>query len=406
MTVTQIVPEAATIDIDQLISNLRQRPALQPFDKGVMELCADISQRLFRDAEAKAFPELQALAFWMRKAELVRMAQEFRSLETEATVMVPRGLVFHVPPSNVDTIFVYSWLLAVLTGNINLIRISSRESAQTNILIRILQDAVANRPEEIRNATTIVQYPRDESINGALSLACDVRVVWGGDATVESFRKLPLSPHGKDLAFPDRYSFAAIRSDAYSNLGDEQRDALAQNFFNDTFWFDQMACSSPRLVIWCGPREESKSSSADLFRRLLAVIEKRQLQIASSTALNKFAFACRAILDQGAETYVSESNMTVLDLPNLDLLQRVHCGGGLLLQCAVSQLSDVEQFIARKDQTVTAFGWSADELRTFVRSLRGRGVDRIVPIGQALQFNRYWDGYDLFVEFTRTVYVR
>jgi hypothetical protein len=61
--------------------------------------------------------------------------------------------------------------------------------------------------------------------------------------------------------------------------------------------------------------------------------------------------------------------------------------------------------ITRKDQTITAFGWHSQELREFVRAILGRGVDRVVPIGQALQFNRYWDGYDLFTEFTRTIYV-
>src|SRR5229473_1854189 len=38
----------------------------------------------------------------------------------------PRGLVFHVPPANVDTIFVYSWALSALAGNRNVVRISPR----------------------------------------------------------------------------------------------------------------------------------------------------------------------------------------------------------------------------------------------------------------------------------------
>ena len=30
----------------------------------------------------------------------------------------------------------------------------------------------------------------------------------------------------------------------------------------------------------------------------------------------------------------------------------------------------------------------------------------MVPIGEALTFNRYWDGLDLMREFLRTVYVQ
>ena len=33
------------------------------------------------------------------------------------------------------------------------------------------------------------------------------------------------------------------------------------------------------------------------------------------------------------------------------------------------------------------------------------GIDRIVPMGKALTFNRYWDGYDLLAEMIRHVYV-
>ena len=61
--------------------------------------------------------------------------------------------------------------------------------------------------------------------------------------------------------------------------------------------------------------------------------------------------------------------------------------------------------IKRKDQTLSHFGFDHEEVRALARALNGRGIDRIVPIGRALQFHRYWDGYDLLRSFTRTVYV-
>jgi hypothetical protein len=39
-----------------------------------------------------------------------------------------------------------------------------------------------------------------------------------------------------------------------------------------------------------------------------------------------------------------------------------------------------------------------------VRAANGRGVDRIVPFGEALTFGRFWDGYDLLAELTRRVH--
>ena len=59
--------------------------------------------------------------------------------------------------------------------------------------------------------------------------------------------------------------------------------------------------------------------------------------------------------------------------------------------------------MARKDQTITAHGFTDEELTAFARSLHGRGVDRIVPFGEALSFGSLWDGYDLLAELTRTI---
>ena len=44
-----------------------------------------------------------------------------------------------------------------------------------------------------------------------------------------------------------------------------------------------------------------------------------------------------------------------------------------------------------------------EELAAFARSLQGRGIDRIVQFGDALEFSSLWDGYDLLAELTRTV---
>jgi hypothetical protein len=57
--------------------------------------------------------------------------------------------------------------------------------------------------------------------------------------------------------------------------------------------------------------------------------------------------------------------------------------------------------VVRRDQTVTHFGFTAPELTDFARAVAGAGIDRLVPIGEALTFAAVWDGYDLLREFTR-----
>ncbi len=37
----------------------------------------------------------------------------------------------------------------------------------------------------------------------------------------------------------------------------ENKAAVAQNFYNDTYFSDQNACTSPRIVVWAGKQREA-----------------------------------------------------------------------------------------------------------------------------------------------------
>jgi hypothetical protein len=316
-------------------------------------------------------------------------------------VLVPRGLVFHVPPANVDTIFVYSWLMSVLAGNRNVIRLSPRASEQTAIICRVFNEALAEAPAALKQNTVILRYGHEREITQAISAVSDVRILWGGDASVNELRSVPLPPHAKELTFPDRYSFAIMRTSRYQESDEEARDQLADRFFNDVFWFDQMACSSPRLLIWLGDAAVTNAASEDFLVRVRTRAQQRGYQVQPQTRINRFSFACRAAINGNATGYRDLGELVVLDVDTTLELNREHCGGGLLLQTRISALEELERFVSRRDQTMTYFGFDAADLA--VLAARLNGLDRIVPFGQALNFNRFWDGYDLLQELTRHV---
>jgi hypothetical protein len=208
------------------------------------------------------------------------------------------------------------------------------------------------------------------------------------------------------LTFPDRYSLAVVKAGAWLAQAAEERQGIAERFFNDTYWFDQMACSSPRVVIWCGQTEECVQASSEFYRELAAEIAKKGYALPAGPRLNKLTFAYRAILDEPVVAVEQAGpECTVLSLDEVSEFPRGHCGGGLLFQVRIENLLDMVRLIQHKDQTLTYFGFNGDELRALVRVLNGGGIDRIVPIGHALNFHRFWDGYDLLRSFTRTVYV-
>ena len=68
-------------------------------------------------------------------------------------------------------------------------------------------------------------------------------------------------------------------------------------------------------------------------------------------------------------------------------------------------MRDILKIIDSKDQTLAVYGFAKKDLEGFAWQLGGYGLDRIVQIGQALDFSTVWDGYDLFTYFTREITV-
>ena len=62
--------------------------------------------------------------------------------------------------------------------------------------------------------------------------------------------------------------------------------------------------------------------------------------------------------------------------------------------------------LTEKFQTATYFGIDPEELRDFVLREQVRGIDRIVPVGKALDIDAVWDGYDVIGMLSRIVEVR
>jgi hypothetical protein len=406
MRVHQLVPAVGETGLEQVLDNLSSACDLTPFADPIINFCSDFSRSLFKDPEAQRFPELQALAFWLRKSEIVRLQREFERLATPDTIMAPRGVVFHVPPANVDTIFLYSWALSALSGNRNIIRISPRVSMQSSILFRVFSAVLDIAPAELRGNTVMIRYGHESEITEAISRMSDVRVIWGGDRSVEAIRSIPLPPHAKELTFPDRHSMSAINAAPYLCLDPAGRRALTQGFYNDLFWFDQMACSSPRLLIWCGEKEHRLRAQSVFWEALAEYLRERPYSLQPATSIQKFTAACRAILDQDITSYRTYAgSITVLEMDGLETFVRSSQGGGMIFQVGVAFLRDIVPFVVRRDQTLSCFGFTVDELREVVRRLNGRGLDRIVPVGSALSFHRFWDGYDLLQEMCRRVFI-
>jgi len=404
--VDQLLPERAPVDADALVRQLRQaQRELRPFHPEVVAFAGELARRLRRLPTVRDHPALGALAFWIRPTSVERLRAEWDAGARPGRARVPRGVAFHIPPTNVDTLFVYSWLLSALVGNANVVRLSRAAADAGGPLLEVLADVVAAHPLVART-TAVVTYGHEEPVTAALSRA-DVRVIWGGDDTVAAVRAVPLAPHATELAFPDRFSLVLLDAPAVAALDDGALGELAGRFYNDAYWFDQMGCASPRAVVWRGGERDATAAQQRWFDALAAVVEAKGYDVATGAVLAKLTHASD-VASHGALAGLDwrRNPVTVGTVRRLGELPRDSPGGGLFYTARVERLEELAEVVQRRDQTLTTYGFDEAELTALAVALNGRGIDRIVPVGEALSFDHLWDGVDLLAAFSRLVVVK
>ena len=69
-------------------------------------------------------------------------------------------------------------------------------------------------------------------------------------------------------------------------------------------------------------------------------------------------------------------------------------------------MNSIAHIINTKYQTLTYFGFNKSDLLNFVFKNRLLGIDRIVPVGEALDIGVIWDGYDIVRSLSRIIDVK
>ena len=384
---------------------LRCAAATEPLQGGDARVLDFLDQlgRLLRE-KARQYPALGALGSWLRRTHLAHLWADLAGNTTR--LRFPRGLVFHIAPGNADTVFVYAWALAALAGNCNVVRLSTRSGVLTDVIIDAM--ARANADPVVAQTQYLLSYPHtDVHITAAFSAACDLRVLWGGDASINATRQQPLRPAARDLTFANRASFALIDAAAFNQAAPAGQQALLSAFYTDVYLFDQAACASPATLIWVGPAATVEAAQAVFFSLLEAEVAARGLQLDAAMAIEKFsALYGLAIAGTATALRFSSNEIAQADLTRQPpYLCRHWSGAGAFPQLRLATLDALIPLLQRTDQTLAYYGFSVAEMQGFAQRAAHKGLDRIVPIGQALAFAPVWDGYDLLREFTRLVSV-
>lgn len=370
---------------------------LPPYSKEAMGFCAELSRRLLKSPLAHAFPDVSALAFWCREANLRKLAGRC----PEAEQRLGRGLCFHIAPGNIPINFAFSYLFGLLSGCSNIVRLPSRSFPQTQQVCDAIRETLEQFPEMERR-TAFIRYAADNETTARLSRTADARLIWGGDATIAAIRSLPAMPRCVDVCFADRYSICMMDGNAVENADDAAIARLAEGFYNDTYLMDQNACSSPQLILW----QSDSTAARDRFWRAARETAEKKYRLQAAVSVDKYTRMFEDVLDGRPLLHVSRSG-NLLYRAELGALEgdltELRGKGGYFYEYALPSLAALTPCVTEKFQTLTYFGHDPAALRAWVADNRLRGIDRIVPVGKAMDIGIFWDGFDLARTLSRAI---
>jgi len=360
-----------------------------------------LSAALMHNPEVRRYPDVVTFAFFCRKANILALKKEY----TTNQIRLGRGIVFHVAPSNVPVNFAYSLVTGILSGNINLVRVPSKEFPQIEIICQGIEQILSS-PEYSRFADRIYlfRYARQSEATAVFSSICDVRIIWGGDDTIASIRKSPIPSRAYDVTFADRYSFCIINADVY--IAEQHPDKVAMDFYNDTYLFDQNACSSPHLVVWTGQPQNISKAKDVFWDSLQKVLDKKQYFTPDVIAVNKLnALYLQAVGRSVHKEVTADNRLWRVSWDSLpDNMDTYRCAGGYFIEYIARSLDEIEHIVNRKYQTMAYYGFDKTSLAQFIKTKKLNGIDRVVPIGKTTDFSLTWDGYDLIRSLSRECY--
>lgn len=373
------------------------------FNESRIEFLAQLSRCLLALPASKAFPDVVTFAYWSRHANLMRLRAPYLQ---DHRLRMGLGLTFHICPANVPVNFAFSMAFGLLSGNTCLLRLPSKPSAAADLLVRTIKSLLDEpRYLAIRQALALVQYERDDEISKYWMSEADGRIVWGGDQTVTHMRTFPCKPRSREVAFSDRYSLCVLSPAFILEMDELAFKQFCKDLFNDIYLMDQAACSSPQLIAWIGKQADVLQAQARLWPEVVQIAEQKYA-LQAVQVMDKFVQACRSALN-GAHVQVIERHENLLyraSLGGIDLHQDAYRGYfGTVHEVVLPHLDVLAPIVNERYQTLTAQGIDNAFIREWIVRNQLRGIDRVVPVGRALDMNIVWDGYDMVASLSRLI---
>jgi hypothetical protein len=376
----------------------------KPFNNLTIKFLNVLSRLIIENKENKSYPDLITFAFWIRNSKILFIKKKLDNLESK----VSKGIIFHISPSNVPLNFAYSFVFGLLTGNSNILKLPNKNFPQVKIFCELI-NYLFNIKEfkQLENKNSFIKYDsKITEITKDYSLKADVRIIWGGDNTIKSVKRFDTSLKNIDIVFSDRTSIAVLDISENILKKNIDFDKLAQKFYNDTFLMDQNACSSPHILVWLGKKNNIIKFQKQFWNSLLILV-KQKYDMPLIASIDKLDLACEDSVRY--KKYISEiinynNFITRVLLKNTPKdLSKLRGKFGYFYEINSINLENIIGKLNEKFQTLTYFNIEKNKIHNLLLNNQKYAIDRIVPIGSALEMDFLWDGYDLLNILTRQI---
>lgn len=173
------------------------------------------------------------------------------------------GILFHIAAGNMDGLPIYTVIEGLLAGNINILKLPSREDG--GLTIEILKDLVELEPR-IREYIYVFDYSsKDLEQMEFIANLSDGIVVWGGDDAIKSVRELA-STSTEIIEWGNKISFAYVSG----NYTEEELIGIAKNICHT----NQLLCSSCQGIYLDTESDEELNAFAEEFASILEEVSE------------------------------------------------------------------------------------------------------------------------------------
>ncbi len=362
-----------------------------------IDFISDFVKELSKNPDAKKFIQIFFLMTWLSKKRIKKLIIKYK----KEKLRFGRGLVFHICPSNMPLNFVYSFIFSFLAGNSNIVKISNKNYKEEAVVLSAIKKVFSKKKYTVfRNTNSFIKYNNEKIINDYYSCICDIRVIWGGDHTINKIRESFIKPKTYDVTFPDRYSFSIINLNYLKNKKKGEFLKIVNKFFHDSYTLNQNACNSPHIVFWLG----KNSNLIENFWNTLSLLIEKNEYFEYKPILEKFDFALQKISQLKIKNIKNfKNNVYVAENFDSKELENIRGINGIFFQKKISNLGQIKKYVNKKCQTVSYLGISKRNFKSLLADTSIEGIDRIVPIGKSLNISFDWDGYDMIKSLSRIV---